>query len=457
MTAVQPAPAAQASPKAFGVWFKDLDLWSPSSFFEVAWHWPGEVIKPLSTAITQRKDSVTLKGETESLPIIEKITFGGVLSIRSREKRKNYKGRLFWAHSGDLVFSKIRIKQGSISIISKSLEHVAVSAEYPVYEIDEKIAIPAYLLLLVRTKVFMQMLGGKSHGGSSKTRIKPETVEATMVPLPPLHIQQAIVDRWQQAQREIAEGTARLATASEDILIQLRKQLGREVDKQSKPKAFALQWKDLERWGVDMCWQSTRIRSEAHFPLVTIGDLCKVGSGGTPSRKNPNYFKGTIPWVKTTEVRDSVIHSTEEHISELGLESSSAKLYPKGSILVAMYGQGATRGRTAKLGIEATTNQACAVLTSFSNDVNPDFLWYYLMSEYHSLRELASGNNQPNLNAAMVSSYPVPLPPLDIQKTLVTKLEQRRAEIALERKRLETKAEKIERSVSNLILGLESI
>ena len=123
--------------------------------------------------------------------------------------------------------------------------------------------------------------------------------------------------------------------------------------------------------------------------------------------------------MKTTEVRNDIIRNTEEHITNDAILNSSAKIYPTGSLIIAMYGQGETRGRTAKLGIDAATNQACCVLSDISAALDTDYFWFYLMNEYARLRELASGNNQPNLNAQMIASYPVIIPPYDIQKEIV--------------------------------------
>ena len=152
-----------------------------------------------------------------------------------------------------------------------------------------------------------------------------------------------------------------------------------------------------------------------------------LGSGGTPSRSCPNYYKGIIPWVKTGEVVNDVIFETEEHISEEAIANSSAKIYPKGSLIIAMYGQGDTRGRTAKLGIDAATNQACAVLYDIDNSiVSTDYLWYYLQGRYHDLRSMASGNNQPNLNAGKINNYDVVVPPMDIQEEIVVHIEKQK-------------------------------
>lgn len=94
----------------------------------------------------------------------------------------------------------------------------------------------------------------------------------------------------------------------------------------------------------------------------TIDRVVNVSSGGTPSRTRPDYWNGDIPWVTTSEIDGSTIYEATQSISELGLKESSAKLFPVGTILVAMYGQGQTRGRAGVLGIEAATNQACAAL-----------------------------------------------------------------------------------------------
>jgi len=134
----------------------------------------------------------------------------------------------------------------------------------------------------------------------------------------------------------------------------------------------------------------------------------------------PSYYKGNIPWIKTGEVTNEIIFDTEEKITKEAIANSSAKLYPRGSLVIAMYGQGQTRGRTAKLGIDASTNQACAVLTEIKNKVIlTDYLWIYLMGEYSRLRSLASGNNQPNLNAQMIKSYPVIIPSKELQQQII--------------------------------------
>lgn len=155
------------------------------------------------------------------------------------------------------------------------------------------------------------------------------------------------------------------------------------------------------------------------FPYKNIGDLTTVTSGGTPDRENNLYWDdGNIRWVKTTELQNCTICDTEEKITKLGLENSSAKLVPAGSVLIAMYGQGKTRGMTAYLENESATNQACACVLP-SSKINQKYLWQYLMLSYDALRAMAKGGNQPNLNISMIKNFPVLYPPMELQNQYV--------------------------------------
>jgi len=427
------------------VGFAQLERWDVSGFTGVGWQWPANVMQPLGKALRRVVDEVPASLSRRETPIIEKITFGGALVVTEPAAREGYKGRLFRAPVGSLIYSKIRVKQGSVTVVSEHTGEVAVSSEYPVYKIAPEVADSGYLILVLGCSAFQRMLDGLSHGGSTKTRIHPNQFETLEIPLPPLATQQAIVRRWREA-RAAAEAAEREAGAVEreaarDFLHGLGR-VSTEEDR-DRSRAFALSWGDIERWGVDMCWKSRRKPIRHGFPTARIKELCKMGSGGTPSRKIAAYFGGSIPWVKTTEVRNGIVTTTEEHITEAGLNDSAAKLYPAGSLIVAMYGQGATRGRTAKLGMDAATNQACCVLHGFDQRLLPDYLWYYLMAEYPRLRELASGNNQPNLNAEMIANYEVPLPSLEVQHTFVTTIEaarQRAAALRTEAQRLRAQA-----------------
>lgn len=208
------------------------------------------------------------------------------------------------------------------------------------------------------------------------------------IPLPDLPTQQRIADT--------------LDKVSEGIEV-CRKMLG-ELDLMVKAK-FGEMFGDAH--------------NNSAFPYKNIGDLTTVTSGGTPDRENNLYWDdGNIRWVKTTELQNCTICDTEEKITKLGLENSSAKLVPAGSVLIAMYGQGKTRGMTAYLENESATNQACACILP-SSKINQKYLWKYLMLSYDKLRSMAKGGNQPNLNIGIIKNFPVLYPPIELQNQYV--------------------------------------
>ena len=161
------------------------------------------------------------------------------------------------------------------------------------------------------------------------------------------------------------------------------------------------------------------------WEVCKVGDVAKIQSGGTPTRDVPeNWSGGTIPWVKTGEINYCVINDTEEKITQTGLANSAARLFPAGTLRMAMYGQGITRGRVGLLSIEAATNQACASITPIDGkQISSVFLYYFFEYHYEDLRTLGHGANQRNMNAALIRSFPLTFPKPDEQAAVIAVFE----------------------------------
>lgn len=163
--------------------------------------------------------------------------------------------------------------------------------------------------------------------------------------------------------------------------------------------------------------------AEPGWVIERIGDSHRVSSGGTPSRSVPGYWvDGTIPWVKTTEVDYTVITSVSERITVQGLDNSAAKILPAGTVLLAMYGQGVTRGKVAILGIDAACNQACAAIQATSDAVDVRYLYHYLTHQYDELRHMAHGGQQQNLNLDIVRDFPIIYPQAPESQAVIVEL-----------------------------------
>ena len=149
-----------------------------------------------------------------------------------------------------------------------------------------------------------------------------------------------------------------------------------------------------------------------------LGDIATVSAGGTPSRKVANYWNGKIPWITTSEINFNVIVQARESISESGMQNSAAKLVPKGSLLMALYGQGKTRGKSAILGIDATTNQACASIV-IKQKALALYVFHFLESRYEEIRALSNSGSQNNLNGKIVRSIRIPVPSVVTEQSAV--------------------------------------
>lgn len=158
------------------------------------------------------------------------------------------------------------------------------------------------------------------------------------------------------------------------------------------------------------------------YETIKINDICtKVTSGGTPKSTNAEFYNPKeVPWLKTGEVNYCQIYDTETYISKEGLARSSAKLIPKNSVIIAMYGQGDTAGRVAINKIPLSTNQACCNLIINHEIADYEYVYYALSTLYDKLVSLKNGGAQPNLNAGIIKAVEIPFPELVTQKKIAS-------------------------------------
>ena len=157
-----------------------------------------------------------------------------------------------------------------------------------------------------------------------------------------------------------------------------------------------------------------------HWKIKKLGEIANVSSGATPFRKNPLFYDNAdIPWVKTTDLNNSYITITEEKVSMYALNNTSLRLYPTNTVLVAMYGGFNQIGRTGKLAMEATINQALSALVLKNDDVNSDYLLFWLNANVEKWKRFAgSSRKDPNINGKDVAEFSILIPPLEEQEKI---------------------------------------
>ncbi len=156
--------------------------------------------------------------------------------------------------------------------------------------------------------------------------------------------------------------------------------------------------------------------------LIKLGELFKITSGGTPSKTSLEFYEGgKIPWIRTGDLKAKNIYNGSEYITELALEKSSAKLFPKDTVLIAMYG--ATIGATSILKIEATTNQACCAFLP-SDKVIPEYLYYFFRANKEKIVNMGVGGAQPNISATILKNIKIPIVELNHQTKVIEVLDK---------------------------------
>ncbi len=190
-----------------------------------------------------------------------------------------------------------------------------------------------------------------------------------------------------------------------------------------------------------------------HWEVKKMTNVCKIDTGATPDRSNSSYWQGNIPWIKTGEVNYELITSAEEFITIKGLKNSSTRLAPIGTLLMAMYGQGVTRGRVSILGIEATYNQACCAML-FNKNIHNKYAYYFFIMAYSYIRDGGNETSQMNISAGYISNLKILQPPIIEQQIIIEFIETASTKIFNAISLKEQEIEKLKEYKMSLIDGV---
>lgn len=385
--------------------------------------------------LKRNKIAVTIQDGVKYKRVTIKVRNGGVVPRDEVMGENIGTKKQFLVSEGQFILSKIDARNGAMGIVPAELNGAVVTQDFLPYDIDTAKVNPQYFVLVCTTKQFVEFCQSCSSGTTNRQRVDEAQFLNIKVPIPSMEEQNKLVEEYNNQMDLAVQQEKQVSEYESNIISYLSTALKintiEHEDASNSKYTFLkfVKYRMVGEWGYDKYLNKNKASSKV-FKSFKIKDLCNVGSGGTPSRSHQQYYSGNIPWIKTGEVLDGIISDTDEHISQEAINNSSAKIYPQGSLIIAMYGQGNTRGRTAKLGIDAATNQACAVLFNIDNDiVATDYLWYYLQTQYHNLRSMASGNNQPNLNADKIKNYSVVIPPLSVQKEIIEHIKEQKEQI----------------------------
>lgn len=363
----------------------------------------GEIIRPAK---------VVKNGEKKDLPILSITMHDGIVLQASRFKKtiasvdtSTYKV----VKNGQLVIA-FPIDEGLI-YTQDIVEAGIMSPAYNIWDVDFTNINRQFLTIYLHCPYAMNYYKSKLRGTTMRRRSIPREDLLNMpLPVPSLSTQESIVSELDKINE----------------LISLKKEQLKDYDNLAQSIFY------------DMFGDP--VTNEKGWEVKPLGTITKIGTGSTPNRKVNSYYAGNNPWIKSTEVCNCIIHEAEEYISDEAIKETNCTLYPENTILMAMYGQGKTRGQIAILKIVACTNQAVAAIMP-SNKFAPTFIFHHLHIMYDNIRSMARGGNQANLNLSLVKSIKTILPPLPLQQAFAKRIEaieQQKQLISSEIKDLET-------------------
>lgn len=353
----------------------------------VEWKELGEVIEFHRGNGLQKKDFVD-----EGKPVIH---YGQIYT------KYKFSTKTTVSFTDDSVFCKLRKAKPNDIIMATTSENVEDVGKSIVWEGDEEIGISGdsyvlttnqnsrYINYYFRTFQFQKQKERKVTG-TKVIRINSKDMEKFLIPIPPLEIQEKIVQILDKFTDYVTELTSELTSRKKQYSFYRDKLLSFDDE------AYQVEWKTL------------------------LEVSKKITSGGTPDRSNSLYYGGSIPWLRTQEVDFREIYDTELGITEEGLANSSAKWIEKNAVIVAMYGATAAKVGIAK--IPLTTNQACCNIEIDENIANYRYVYHWLTYNYEILKSMGQGS-QSNINAGMIKSFKIPVPSLEIQSRIVQVLD----------------------------------
>ncbi|MBQ8713594.1 MAG: restriction endonuclease subunit S [Prevotella sp.] len=284
---------------------------------------------------------------------------------------------------GQFAYGPVTSRNGdkvSIALLD-GYENAIISQAYTVFEvIDHEQLLPEYLMMWFRRPEFDRYARFHSHGSAREIFDWDELCDV-MLPIPSITRQREIVAEYETLTNRIRLNNQMIQHLEATAQALYRKTFVDNIDKENLPEG----------------WR-----------MGTIQEFSKeMKSGGTPSRNHNEYWnKQDYPWLKSGEVHNNIITSVEEYISQAGLDNSSAKIIPQGSIIMAMYG--ATAAQVAYLSCDTTTNQACCNMICYSKE-DAAYLFFHLLANQEDIKKLSNGGAQENLSQELVAQQPIVL------------------------------------------------
>jgi len=422
--------------------WKDLERWIPGG--DTAWACVHTLV-PLDDLLTPRLERVRVKQTLEEWTPIT-IHFDG--SVVTRDRNTPFKGSMFAAYPGDLVFSKIDVRNGAIGLIPDSLPKVVVTSEYPIHLPDTRQVDGRYMALLLRTPNFMKLIRYATSGTSGRKRITPENFRAIEIPLPEREDQVRLVTAYQKSLDKAAELEAQAQQIEHDAQQEFEVALGLTPPPNLPKRRFQIAYfRDIERWSHEGILQTALLGDtppESKFEIVQLGDIATVSYGlqKCPTNRPDKHAR---PYLRVANVQRGYLDLREIKTINVPDEQMDAYRLEKEDVLFVEGGIQKELGRAALWTgeIPDCVHQNHIIKARLDRTrACPEFIaeWFNTdLGRMHFFRNAKTTSGLWTINSTVVKTAPVPLPEdTATQFAIVGLLRKGREAVASKRKQAAT-------------------
>lgn len=419
--------------------------------FDVPENWKWVTLGSILNKLTDGTHK-TPKYTTDGIKFVSvKDMSNGVLSLENTKFISEEEHQELYARcnpeKGDILLSKVGTT--GVPAIVNTTEQFSLFVSVALLKFDRECIDLKFLYYMLMSPLVQTQATENTRGVGNKNWVL-DAIANTMVVLPPLAEQKRIVikveellpyvDRYAAAYEKLEQFNAKFPNDMKKSILQYAIQ-GKLVEQRPEEGTGKELYRQIQAEKQRLIKEG-KIKKEKPLPeivedeipfdipeswkWVRVGNVFNVGTGMTPLKTEVKFYQnGTIPWVTSSLTSQRYIADAETKITEYALENTSLAIYPAHTLIVAMYGQGKTRGQVSELLIDATVNQACAALGNIVVDkCLVSYTYYFFLFNYEMLRKKAEGTSQPNLNVGKIKETLIPLPPLAEQKRIVAKLEE---------------------------------
>jgi type I restriction enzyme, S subunit len=412
--------------------FQLLQNWSVRYLLESIFSYNEKFeLVPIGSFLKKSRNKIKIENGKSYQRVTVKINNGGVIP-RDTELGENIGTKIqYEIKPCQFLMSRIDARNGAFGLVPASLDGAIVTNDFPVFDVDNSIVIPEFLVLITTTKEFIQFAQSCSSGTTNRQRIDIEMFLNVKIPLPPLSEQNRIVEAYNKKLLHAEETENKVIEVEQNIQTYLSNELGIEKGKR-KDKSFGLQtisYKEINRWALSYLFKEQLFSMDnVKYPIVPLKTLITFFKGGkTPSTSRKDFWGGDIYWTSAKDMKSLFLDSVQDKITEKATTEAKLEVYPKGTIL-GVFRSGILRHSfpVAITRMETTINQDLKAIGVNEEVVLKEYFLFYLKTFQKMILERAQkfGVTVESINSDEFLEVPVVLPPIQKQKIIVDSISQ---------------------------------